>query len=340
MKARKIRLIVTMFTLAAAITVITIPAEAQRRSSNERGKSEKVSTTKSRKSTPQTSRKSTTVKSTRSESKADSQRNYKRDDMNRAPRKVEQSDYRKSNQKKTEPVATRRSTDNRDNRVQNKTQNPENKGNVTRRSNETPDRERNPVRNTRNSGNDDNRSARILNNPDRRPDFDRDRPSRNYKGSDNYWTGNNHNDILRNNRNSRNARYWDRHWENYRWNNRSWRDYYGSYRPHAYLYNKYYFHHPKYGHVIRRFINKPVIFVYNHVPYYCYDGYFYNYRRGIGYILTDLAYNLIFPELPYGYETVYINGYVYFRVGNLFFEYVGNGYQLVYYPEMFLADRY
>ena len=59
--------------------------------------------------------------------------------------------------------------------------------------------------------------------------------------------------------------------------------------------------------------------------------------RGIGYVLVDLPYGLTFSYLPHGYETVYINGYLYFRVGNLFFEYSDYGFQLVHYPERYYA---
>ena len=50
-----------------------------------------------------------------------------------------------------------------------------------------------------------------------------------------------------------------------------------------------------------------------------------------------MPYGFSFEYLPGNYERVYINGYLYFRVGNLFFEYANQGFRLVHYPERYLA---
>ena len=71
--------------------------------------------------------------------------------------------------------------------------------------------------------------------------------------------------------------------------------------------------------------------------YYCHDGHFFRFRRGIGYVLVDMPFGFSFEYLPHGYERVYINGYLYFRVGNLFFEYSPFGFKLVHYPERYFA---
>jgi len=134
------------------------------------------------------------------------------------------------------------------------------------------------------------------------------------------------------------SNHWDRKWENYRWNYNSWRDYYRGYNPISYTYSRYYFHHPRYGHVLSRFEYAPVVFVHNHHQYYCYNGHFFRYRQGIGYILVDLPYGFTFEYLPRGYyERVHINGYLYFRIGNLFFEASNFGFNLVHYPERYYA---
>jgi len=54
--------------------------------------------------------------------------------------------------------------------------------------------------------------------------------------------------------------------------------------------------------------------------------------------LVDLPYGFTFEYLPDDYyERVYINGYLYFRVGNLFFEATNYGYRLIHYPERYYA---
>lgn len=66
--------------------------------------------------------------------------------------------------------------------------------------------------------------------------------------------------------------------------------------------------------------------MYNQNRYYCYNGHFFKYQWGVGYVLVELSYGFAFDYFPRGYETVHINGYLYFRVGNLFFEYVDHGF--------------
>lgn len=132
-------------------------------------------------------------------------------------------------------------------------------------------------------------------------------------------------------------KHWDRGWEHYRWSHNSWRDYYSGYHQYSYRYHKYYYHHNFYGHVIRRFVFAPQVFVHNHIRYYNYDGHFFRYYNRVGYVLVDIPFGLAFDYLPYDYEEVYINGYLYFRVGNLFFEHTNLGFQLVHYPERYYA---
>jgi hypothetical protein len=168
------------------------------------------------------------------------------------------------------------------------------------------------------------------------------KPNREYKGSNKYWssdfrTENKNSNHSHGNQNYNNYKHWDRNWEGYRWNHDSWRNYYGYYNPYSYRNHKYYYHHNYYGHVIRRFVNRPQIYVHNHVRYYCYDGYFFRYRSGVGYVLVDIPFGMTFEYLPGDYERVYINGYLYFRVGNLFFENTNYGFQLVHYPERYFA---
>lgn len=163
-----------------------------------------------------------------------------------------------------------------------------------------------------------------------------------YKGSNKYWSPEYRNESRGNKRNYgdinyNNYKHWERSWENYRWNHNSWRNYYGYYNPYSYRNHKHYYHHHYYGHVIRRFVHKPQIYIHNHTRYYCYDGYFFRYRSGVGYVLVDVPFGMAFEYLPDNYERVYINGYLYFRVGNLFFERTNYGFLLVHYPERYYA---
>jgi hypothetical protein len=171
-------------------------------------------------------------------------------------------------------------------------------------------------------------------------------PNTNYRGSKQVWNNNRRPAHMNYNRRDRDYysnydfrthKHWDSNWERYRWNFYSWRDYYHGYNPYSYRYHKHYYHHPRYGHVIRKFVYRPNIFVHNNSRYYCYDGHFFRYFRGVGYVLVDVPFGIVFDAVPHGYERVYINGYLYLRVGNLFFEYTDFGFRLVHYPERYYA---
>ncbi len=171
-------------------------------------------------------------------------------------------------------------------------------------------------------------------------------PNKDYRGSSSYWTlrdrpermNYNHTDKrFYRNYDYSHYKHWDRNWENYRWSFNSWRDYYSGYNPYSYRYYKYYYHHPYYGEVISRFINPPLVFIHNNIRYYCYDGHFFRYHEGIGYILVDMPFGTVFNYIPVDYDRVYINGYQYFRVGNLFFEYDNIGFHLIHYPERYFS---
>lgn len=184
-----------------------------------------------------------------------------------------------------------------------------------------------------------NRERYRLNN-----DEERYRPNKNFRGSDKYWSAEVRNNYHDHGKKVKKGHYnhWDHNWEYYRWNVNSWRNYYSYYDPYSYRNYRYYYHHPHYGHVIRKFSAHPMVFIHNHHKYYCYDGHFFSYRPGIGYILVDMPFGVTFTIIPDNYDTVYINGYMYYRVGNLFLEYTPAGYQLVHYPERYYAydDHY
>ncbi len=196
---------------------------------------------------------------------------------------------------------------------------------------------------------DNNRASRtsgVTNREKYRLDRDEDRyrPNNNYRGSDKYWSAEMRDSHHDHGKKVKMGHYnhWDHNWEHYRWNVNSWRNYYSYYDPYAYRNYRYYYHHPYYGHVIRKFTTRPLVFIHNHHKYYCYDGHFFRYRPGIGYILVDVPFGVTFAVIPNHYDTVYINGFMYYRVGNLFLEYTPAGYQLVHYPERYYAydDHY
>ena len=375
MKTMKLRLLATMITLAAVTITTTNPATAQRRStSTENTRNERVVKTDS-KSKSAVEKKSTTRNTdNKSNSEPRSVRNNTQKRSSPAP---------ETTQKRAEP-ATKSSristtTDNRSTKVVTGSSNQNNRevgsnpgSNVNRNtsksssnaavnnrsvSGDTRDGRiiaesgsrsatiENSNRGSRNSATSEissrNREKYRIDENDRRYS-----PSRDYRGSNSYWSGNNRPDRLNYNRDSkrfyRNYDYnhythWDRSWESYRWNFNSWSDYYSGYNPYSYRYYRYYYHHPYYGHVIRRFVNPPMMFIHNHINYYCYDGHFFRYQSGIGYVLVDMPYGMVFEYIPVGYERVYINGYPYFRVGNLFFEFDNFGFHLVHYPERYYS---
>ena len=332
MKTTKIRLIATMITLAAAITITAVPAEAQRREDRGRDKS-KVTSTRSRTASSTRAKKMET-KSRSTAYKKPVQKSTKSSDLARTNRSSDNR-YRSSSQNNSrndrgERIATNRAKEN------NKT--------YTQRRNERQGKDVNSSRNhTYKPESRSDRGSSEMNRRDGKYDSrrhagnDRYTPSKDYRGSNKYWSH-----KRPNNKSYRHHNNWDRSWQNYKWNRNSWRDYYGRYDFYSYKHHKHYYYHRDFGHVIRRFITSPVIFYHNNHRYYCHDGHFFKYRRGVGYVLVEIPFGLVFNQLPYDYEVVYINGYMYFRVGNLFFERNWDGYRLVHYPERYFSfnDNY
>ncbi|WP_346854994.1 hypothetical protein [uncultured Draconibacterium sp.] len=379
MKTTKLRLFATMITLVAVTIATIIPAQAQRRSTQEsttKREPERNRNTKSRvtekstfkdydkvrrtnvdsnlKSTRTNNRSSNQAKakstnnSNRSVSTNNGQNNRKAQEASRS------SSYRFDDARKNNNSA-RNSGAERNNRQPQKvyTSNRSNNSDVNRSTNhsngnrtysakkpESPAVHSN-TRRTTGTNTTNNRNYYRVDKSDKRY-----APNSSYKGSSRYWTKNyrpekmNYNHKDRNyysHYNYNNYSHWDRRWERYRWNHSSWRDYYYGYNPRSYVYHKNYYYHNHYGHVIQRFDYSPQVFVHNHHNYYCYNGHFFRYRMGVGYVLVDLPFGFEFDYMPRGYERVYINGYMYFRLGNLFFEWGNHGFSLVHYPERYYA---
>lgn len=371
MKTMKFRLLATMITLAAVIIATSNPVSAQRRStSSERRQTERVQ--KSNNSGKKSVEKRSTTRRNESRSNSSAKTIRQSNQVKNYP-----APLATQKRNKTSAKTTRTAIDNRSGRTESGTVNQnrtndkiESKPQVNRKSNENSSgsavNSRSESTNRRNQSNADatvnrstnvdrtDRGSRADNNLNRNSSEkyrldENDRrytPNREYRGGNSYWSGRDRPDRMNYNHNDKkfyrkynynSYKHWDKSWENYRWNFNSWRDYYSGYNPYAYRYYKYYYHHPFYGDVIRRFINPPLIFVNNNIRYYCYDGHFFRYHAGIGYILVDMPYGMVFDYIPVNYEPVYINGYLYYRVGNLFFEYDNFGFHLIHYPERYFS---
>lgn len=372
MKTIKLRLLATMITLAAVTITTTNPALAQRRStSTENTRNESVVKSSTSKKSVE---KGNTNRTNNSKSNADDRGNKQSDQSKRSTvqginQKQQQSSDRTDRNVRTESKTTRVTTESTSQKPQTTRENKSNStvrntvkssGTVTNNNRSTtsqPRRETSTERTVTRSTNQETVNSRNRSTTDNITRNTREKyridendrryaPSRDYRGSNSYWSGNDRPDKMNYNRDNKKFYrdydyktylHWDRRWENYRWNLNSWRDYYSGYNPYSYRYYRYYYHHPHYGEVIRRFIDPPLVFVHNQINYYCYDGHFFRYHSGIGYVLVDMPYGMVFDYIPVGYERVYINGYPYFRVGNLFFEFDNFGFHLIHYPERYFS---
>jgi hypothetical protein len=377
MKTNKIRLFATMVTLAAVTITTTIPATAQRRQSKDQrtetqgqGSNDKQRTSRTQAKTPtrKSASKSTIERNTPKKSATSSRRSLNTSGRSQQPevsreskassgRNVSAPRHNTPQRQKaagTTPQGTRSRTTASRQVEQSRgssgaASSGRSDGNVSRRDRSIT---HSPGTVDRNSRENYERRTTGVNATTTRDIYRLDKndkrysPNENYRGSKKVWSENRRPGNMDYNRKDRNYyqnydyrayKHWDRRWERYRWNFYSWRDYYHGYNPYSYRYHRYYYHHPVYGHVIRKFVYSPDIFVYNHNRYYCYDGHFFRFFNGIGYVLVDMPFGVAFNALPYGYERVYVNGYLYFRVGNLFFEFTDLGFRLVHYPERYYA---
>jgi len=105
--------------------------------------------------------------------------------------------------------------------------------------------------------------------------------------------------------------------------------YHPSYSKKNYRGHSDYYKHPKYGRVYSRFDHNPVVFRNHDCDYYYYGDNFYRYRDGIGYCVVEPPRHEYFRHLPVECHKVYINGQVFFRNGDLFFESSPRGYVIV-----------
>lgn len=109
------------------------------------------------------------------------------------------------------------------------------------------------------------------------------------------------------------------------------RDYRSSYYS-RYDRDQFCYEHPRYGRVYTRLMGSPVVFHHNRDDYYYYGNHFYTYRRGIGYCVIEPPREMYFSTLPVECERVYVNGHIFFRNGDLFFQLSPRGYAIVSSP--------
>lgn len=344
------QMLVTILIIATVITTGINPATAQRRSTG-------ITNTETREQT-QPAQRNVDSNNTRS-SASGNERSNTRNSQTTTTRQ-------NTNREATRPAATRSNPNtqrqNNATRQQNNTTRQQN--NVTRQTNRNQPNNSPAVRSENNTNRRNNTASpntrrneysRPVTNPNARQAtenarriyrLDENDSRYNPRGNSRYWSQNDRPGSMNYNRNDRDFyrnydymkyNHWNSQWEEYRWNLYSWRDYYSAYNPHSYLFHRYYVHHPVYGHVIRKFTVRPVIFNHNGIKYYCYDGHFFRRVRGIGYVLVDIPFGMTFDSLPRSYERVHINGDLYFRIGNIFFERTNFGFVLIHYPERYYS---
>lgn len=124
--------------------------------------------------------------------------------------------------------------------------------------------------------------------------------------------------------------------------NREWRDRKDNDRDRYYYHPKYskkykhaqvhHYDHPRYGRVYNKFDRNPVVFRHDHGNYYYYGNRFYTYHKGVGYCVTEPPRHVYFRHLPADCSRVHVNGQVFFRNGDLFFQLSPRGYAIVTSP--------
>ena len=116
--------------------------------------------------------------------------------------------------------------------------------------------------------------------------------------------------------------HWSKSAKSSKYSKKQWNSYYKHNRKYAY-------HHPKYGHVYKRFHINPVrIHHHAHGDYYFYGGHYYRHHHGIGYVRIEIPRHMVFSHLPFQCELVRVGPQVYYRYGDMYFERYAHGYRL------------
>lgn len=105
---------------------------------------------------------------------------------------------------------------------------------------------------------------------------------------------------------------------------------------HTYV-NTYSYHHPKTYYTWHypapwKYASHAIVFHHNHGNYFYHHGGFYQYHPAKGYYRVGVPTGMVFEYLPVGYKRVYIGGQLYYRYGDIYFEYSPWGYRIVPHP--------
>lgn len=104
-----------------------------------------------------------------------------------------------------------------------------------------------------------------------------------------------------------------------------------------YLHNNYYYYPKTYSTwsfpAPWRYQSYAIMFRHSYGDYFFYGGNFYRYHPLRGYYLVNIPRNVIFTYLPVGYTEVFFNGMVYYRYGDVLFEYTPAGYRIITPPQ-------
>lgn len=103
--------------------------------------------------------------------------------------------------------------------------------------------------------------------------------------------------------------------------------------------NRHYRYVPSYGHTIKNFNKKPVVFHSGSSKFYFHNNHFYRYHNGVGYIWVENPYGMVFPKLPKGSVLVHIGGRPYFQYGDVYFVHHRVGYEVISLPARYYKAR-
>lgn len=81
-----------------------------------------------------------------------------------------------------------------------------------------------------------------------------------------------------------------------------------------------------------KYARHAIVFHHNHGNYFFHHGRFYQYHPARGYYRVGVPTGLVFEYLPTGYREVRVGGQLYYRYGNIFFEYSPWGYRIIPQP--------
>ena len=120
------------------------------------------------------------------------------------------------------------------------------------------------------------------------------------------WSKNNHNSS------------WSKNYHNNSWSSKNHSKYH-----HPKTYSTWNFPAPW------KYASKAIVFRHNHGDYYFYNTRFYRYDPFRGYYVVNFPNGVVFTYLPFGCNEVMINGRIYYRYGDVYFEYTPIGYRMI-----------